>query len=95
VSQGSVQTTWVSLVSNSFVGSITVEGKREGSSDTPVAIPYRKLHLNGAVGDGSYVSTAITGTSIIEIPSTGMDVSLNTTSYTSGSMTVEYERVDG
>lgn len=52
--------------------------------DTPfIATLYRKLFLNGAAGDGTLVGTPITGSSLIIIPATGMEISLNQT-YTSG-----------
>jgi hypothetical protein len=71
-----------------YSGTITVKGRAKGNtSGTYVAIPYIKLHLNGAVGDGSQVSTAITTTSLICLDATGLDVSLDVT-FTSGSATV-------
>lgn len=48
---------------------------------------YRKMYLNGAAGDGSLVETAITTTSIIEIPCSGLEIALDVT-YTSGTGTV-------
>jgi hypothetical protein len=45
---------------------------------------YKKLYLNGSVGDGSLASTAITTNSLIEIPASGMQIALVVT-YTSGS----------
>ncbi len=49
-----------------------------------VPIVYKKLYLNGSVGDGTLASTAITTNSLIEIPASGMQVALVVT-YTSGS----------
>jgi hypothetical protein len=54
--------------------------------DTPfLATLYRPLFLNGSVasGGGALVSTAITGSSLIVIPATGMEIALVQT-YVSG-----------
>jgi hypothetical protein len=76
------------LDTSSYSGTITVKAKAKGAPSTAyVAIPYIKLHLNGSVGDGSQVSTAITTTSVIALDATGLDVSLDVT-YTSGTATV-------
>lgn len=92
---GEVSTTMFHLVSSSFSGSITVKGRAMDTENTFAEIPYRALHLNGAVSDGSEVDTAITDTSIIEVDSTGLDVALDCTSYTSGTMAVTPKRVQG
>lgn len=83
-----VATKVVQLTSSSFVGSVTVKGRVAGSSATPVAIEYIKRYLNGVVADGSKVSTAITTDSLIEVDSAGIDVVLDCTSFTSGSLAV-------
>lgn len=70
------------------------QGTNPAPSDAFAAIPYRKLHLNGSVGDASYVSTAITGASIIWIPSGGIQPVLSV-AYTSGSATVYFTPVRG
>ena len=67
--------------------SIVVKGRSAGSANAFLAIPYTKRYLNGAVGDDSKVSTAITSDSIIDIDSTGLDIALDVT-YTSGTGTV-------
>lgn len=85
----------ISLVSSSFVGSLTVKARAAGSTDTFRAVPYIKLHLNAAVGDASQVSTAITDSSLIEVDSTGMDVAVDCTSYTSGTMALDARPVLG
>jgi hypothetical protein len=92
---GEVSTTMFHLVSSSFSGSITVKGRATGTSDTFAEIPYRALHLNGAVADGTEVDTAITDTSIIQVDSAGLDVALDCTSYTSGTMAVTPKRTTG
>lgn len=86
---GSVRVKVIALISSSFSGTVTVKARKQGSSDAPVAVPYKKLHLNGLAGDASYVSTGITGTSLIEVPCEGMDVVLST-AYTSGSLAVRH-----
>lgn len=73
---------------SSLSASITVKARtRQPAADTNsvafVPTVYRKLYLNGAVGDGTLVSTAITGNSLIIVPATGLDVALDIT-YTSG-----------
>jgi hypothetical protein len=83
------------LQSASFVGSITVKARRTGSAFTPVAVPYRKRYLNGSVGDDTFVSTAITGTSVIEVNCAGLEILLDCTSFTSGAMNVSFCQVEG
>lgn len=91
-----VGTIIVHLTSVSAVGgSITVQGRSRRSSQAYVPIPYRKIYLNGAVGDDSKVSVAITTDSIIAIDASGLDVALNCTALTSGSFTVGISRVLG
>jgi hypothetical protein len=90
-----LSTRLVHLVSSSFSGSITVKGRARGTTVAYVAIPYKKRYLNGAVGDDSFVSTAITDTSIIEINGAGLDLQLDCTSYTSGSMDVHSDDMVG
>lgn len=93
----------VQLVSDSFSGSITVKarnlaaGAASPSNDTvpPVLIPYTKLYLNGSVADGSTVSTAITTSSLIQIPSSGMEIVLDAGTVTSGTITVYFTPVAG
>lgn len=82
-----VSTKVIQLVSSAFSGSIAVKGRVTGTANTPVAIPYRKRYLNGAVGDDTFVSTAITTDSLIEVNADGIDVILDVT-YTSGTMAV-------
>jgi hypothetical protein len=85
----------VELVSDSFVGSITVTGRALGSSAAFVAIPYRPKHLNGVVGDNVPVGTAITDTSVILIDAAGMEIDIDCTAYTSGSMAGRVIRLVG
>ena len=79
-------TRWlIQFNSSTFSGSVTIKGHVSGSALAAVAIPYTQLYINGAVGDGSQVSTAITTTSIIEVVADGMEIDFAVTSYTSGS----------
>ena len=77
----------------SLSGSITVKARslaQQAGVDAAVFQPivYRKLYLNGAVGDGSLVSTAITTTSIILVPCAGLQIALDVTALASGTATV-------
>jgi hypothetical protein len=84
-----VGTKVIQLVGAAPVGiAITVKGRLAGTTNTPVAIPYRKRYLNGAVGDETFVSTVITTDSLIEVNAAGIDVVLDNASYTSGSLAV-------
>lgn len=74
--------------------SIVVKGRAKGSNKTYVAIPYKKRFLNGAVADDSFVSAAITDTSIVEVNSAGLDLALDVT-YTSGTVTVDSDEMVG
>lgn len=69
-----------------FSGSVTIKARESGTGNTLRAVPYTDLYLNGAAGaNSSATTTAITTTSIIEVPSDGLDVAFSVTSYTSGS----------
>lgn len=79
----------------SFLGSITIKGAMDGFGLTPKPIPYTQLYINGAVGDGTQVSTAITTDSIIEVLADGMVIDFAVTSYTSGSGTLYVKPLQG
>lgn len=93
----------IHLVSNSFSGSVTIAARNIAGAATspsdntvaPVAVPYTKLYLNGSVADGSTVSTAITTTSLIQVPASGMEIIINAGTVTSGSLTVYYTPLAG
>jgi hypothetical protein len=79
----------IHLISSSFVGTITVKARAAGSpaATAYVPIPYKSRYVNGAVGTEAFVTTGLTGTSLIEVNATGLDISLDTTAaFTSGSM---------
>lgn len=77
------------LVSSSFSGSVTVKARAAGSSQTPQAIAYYDYTT------GAYSTAAITGTKLIAVPNSGLDVCLDCTSYTSGSLTYRGKAVVG
>lgn len=86
--------TWAIMVVNtsSLVASIAVKARIRGpyaATDAVgfVPISYLKLYLNGAVGDNTLVTTAITDTSLIFVPASGLSVSLDVT-FTSGTGTI-------
>jgi hypothetical protein len=63
-----------------FVGtgfSATVKGRVKGSGATAVLIPYKSRFVNTAVGTEAYVTTALTGNSLIEVNANGIDVVLD------------------
>lgn len=70
----------------SLVGSYALVARLSGGGGAYVAHPYMKHFLNGAVGDESYVSTAITGDSLIEVRASGLEIRLIYT-HTSGTTT--------
>lgn len=80
----------IQFVSSSFSGTITVQARSKGQAAgtvTAVPIPYKSRYVNGAVGTEAYVTTGITGNSIIEVNAAGLDIVLST-AFASGSMTV-------
>ena len=84
-----VSTKVIQLIGTAPVGfSITVRGRITGTGNAFVAIPYRKRYLNGLVGDDTFVSTAITTDSLIEVNADGIDILLDVTAATSGSFAV-------
>jgi hypothetical protein len=85
-SQDNVVGRWIVHISDlgSLSATIIVKGRAKGTALAPVAIPYKKRYLNGSVGDDTNVSTTITGVSIIDIDSAGLDIAF-TVDWTSGS----------
>lgn len=101
---GVVGTLAIHIVNDAtLVGAITVKARSrvKDASDANIPflpIPYEKLYLNGAVGDGSLVSTTITGDSIILVPASGLEIALDLTgvgAYTSGSATAYVSVLEG
>lgn len=87
-----VGTFHVHLVSSSFSGSVTVKARSAQKDASVDSVPfvtcnYLNTYVNGAVGDQTYVNTAITTTSEILIPASGRQIVLDCTSYTSGTLT--------
>lgn len=89
-STGQVSTLTIELTSVSFSGSLTVKARKAGTTQTPVAIPYKSRYLNGSVSTDGNLTTAITTTSLIEVDAAGLDVVVDCTSFVSGSMTCDY-----
>lgn len=88
------------LVANGLTGgSITVNAVTKGDAvkdaATPLATVYKKLFLNGLVADGSLASAAITGTSLILIPASGLDIVLTIASISAGNWTIYSQPVEG
>lgn len=81
-------------------GTITVQGRASNiggvSTTTPafVAIPYQSLHVNGSVGTGAFVTTAITSRTLILVPASGISVALSMASV-SGTWTVYARPLNG
>jgi hypothetical protein len=76
------------MVATSVTGSVAINARASGSDKAFVAIPYKKRFLNGSVADDTNVSTAITGTSIIEVNALGLDIAINAANLTGGSFAV-------
>lgn len=57
--------------------SATVKGRVTGSGATAVAIPYKSRFVNTAVGTEAFVTTALTGNSLIEVNAAGIEVVLD------------------
>lgn len=85
----------IQIVSNTWTGSATIKGRLIGTAATPVAIPYLSIYLNGAVGTGGLVSTAITGTSIIEVNASEIEVVVDVTASSANNMTLSVRPVLG
>lgn len=85
---GAVSVKVMSFTPTTWTGNITIVGRRVGSGEAWRLIPYRKRFLNGAVGDDSYVSTTITGDSLIEVNAAGLEIGCTVAGYAAGSMAV-------
>jgi hypothetical protein len=83
------------LESADFVGAIVVKGRARESRRTYLQIPYMKRSLNGACGDDGIAWAQITGSSIIQVNGAGLDLALDCTAYTSGSMSVDTDDLVG
>lgn len=76
----------VHIIVASGTGSIAVKSRsvqpkaRRGQDDIAFgAVPYISTHTNGAAGTGAYITTAITATSQLLIPSHGQEIALDLT----------------
>lgn len=88
------------LVASSLTGgSVTVAAVTKGDAVkdavAPVAVPYKSLFLNGVVGTGGLVSTAITGTSLIHVPASGLNVALTIAAISAGGWTIYSWPIEG
>lgn len=92
VDSGSMSVSMTVVAQSQAIPNINVVQDPEGTNPAPtsvfVGIPYRKLHLNGTAADASYVTTAITGASLIFIPTANLQVGFLLGTYTSGSFTI-------
>jgi hypothetical protein len=86
---GTVGTWVIQAVESTFVGSIIVKARLKGSAAAFVPILYKQRNLGGTVSDDTSVSTTLTDQSfLIEVNGAGLDVALDCTAYTSGSLDV-------
>lgn len=84
---GVVGTIVVQGVSDSFVGTLVVKGRVKGSGAAFVEIPYTRRNLAGTVSDDTSVVADLTDSFLIAVDAAGLDVALDCTAYTSGSLT--------
>lgn len=95
-SEGVVSRWLIELISvGGFTGSCTVKARLAGNGQTLMAIPYIGLFVNNAVGTGALGSAAITTTSLIEVDSTGQEISISCTAYTNNSLLMTARPVQG
>jgi hypothetical protein len=83
---------------SAFVGTgLIVKARKKGSATAAlVPIPYVRRSLAGAASDDTVVSAALTGSFLIKVDASGLDIFLDATGgYTSGSVVVEWEPVRG
>lgn len=83
-----------SLSASIVVKSRTAHSARETDTVPFLSVPYVSHNVNGTVGTGAYVSTAITTNSMLLVPATGEEISLDMT-YVSGTATVYWAPVQG
>jgi hypothetical protein len=86
---GTVGTWVIQAEESTFVGSIVVKGRRKSSAAPFLAIPYTRRNLAGTVSDDTSVTATITDSGfLIEVNAAGLDIALDCTAYTSGSLSV-------
>jgi hypothetical protein len=76
---------------NGFTGSITIKARPTGSgiaNNAGLAIPYTRRNLAGAVSDDTTVSVALTADAVVVVSSDGLDIILDVTAASAGTMTV-------
>lgn len=86
---GTVGTWVVQAEESTFVGSIVIKGRKKGSAAPFLAIPYKQRNIGGTVSDDTTVTTTLTDQGfLVAIDAAGLDVALDCTAYTSGSLSV-------
>lgn len=100
IGNGSDSTTSTLVIqgtSVSFSGTgLVVKARAHGTTQAWVPIPYVRRSLAGAASDDTVVSAALSGSFLIKIDATGLEISLdNSTGYTSGSFTIGVTRSEG
>lgn len=76
----------IQLDATGWTGDIKVVARVKGAT-TYRQIPYTPLYLNGAVSDGVAVNTTMTTSSLIQvIISDGLELALDCTAFTGGTM---------
>lgn len=79
---GSRVSSWVvQFESSSFSGSLTIKSAVQDSDYTRLAVGYKDFVT------GTASTAAITGNALVLVDSSGVDVQLDCTAYTSGSLT--------
>lgn len=99
-SRGLISTLAIHLVSTSFSGTIRIKSRAAGKDAADDSVPFVQVvylarYLNGAVGTDSLVSTDISDTSIILVPASGQSIAVDCTTFTSGTMTVYVNPLEG
>ncbi len=99
-SDGVVGTFVVHIVdTGSLSASIAVKARSrnpdaDAAAVTFVAWRYSSDYINGSLGDATMINTAITTTSLIRIPASGVQIALDVT-FTSGTATIYIVRIEG
>lgn len=70
----------IQFESSSFSGSLTIKGAAVGTNYTLTALGYKDMST------GLNATAAITGNKLVLVDSAGIDVTLDVTSYTSGTL---------
>jgi hypothetical protein len=74
-----------------WTGSITIKARPTGSGiadNAALAIPYTRRNLGGAISDDTSVVVALTADALVQVNADGLDIVLDVTAASAGSMTV-------